>query len=132
VIGGLLLEQFWWGSMFLLGVPIMLLLLIAAPLLLPEYRDSKAEKMDLASVGLFLAAILPIVYGLKEFAKAGALEWLPVALLLFGGFVAVWFVRRQQTLTSPLLDIALLRNRTFSATLGMIFSKLFLFIYIIT
>ncbi|TNJ63663.1 MFS transporter [Paenibacillus hemerocallicola] len=102
LIGGLLLEQFWWGSVFLLGVPIMLLLLIAAPLLLPEYRDSKAEKMDLASVGLFLAAILPIVYGLKEFAKAGALEWQPVALLLFGGLVAVWFVRRQQTLTSPL------------------------------
>jgi DHA2 family multidrug resistance protein-like MFS transporter len=121
LIGGLLLEQFWWGSVFLLGVPIMLLLLIAAPLLLPEYRDSKAEKMDLASVGLFLAAILPIVYGLKELAKAGALEWQPVALLLFGGLVAVWFVRRQQTLTSPLLDIALLRNRTFSATLGMIF-----------
>jgi MFS transporter, DHA2 family, multidrug resistance protein len=71
VIGGVLLQSFWWGSAFLLGVPVMVVLLIAGPLLLPEYRDGTAGRLDLSSVGLSLAAILPVIYGLKEIAKDG-------------------------------------------------------------
>ncbi|WP_433065978.1 MFS transporter [Dactylosporangium sp. CS-033363] len=94
VVGGLLLEHFWWGSAFLLGVPPMLLLLILGPLLLPEQRHPGAGRFDLPSVGLSLAAILPAVYGIKELARDG---WhpLPGAALLLGLTLAVVFVRRQ-------------------------------------
>jgi DHA2 family multidrug resistance protein-like MFS transporter len=62
LVGGVLLSNFWWGSVFLLGVPVMALLLVAGPMLLPEYRDDSAGRLDLTSVALSLAAILPIVY----------------------------------------------------------------------
>src|SRR5258705_74755 len=69
LVGGLLLEHFWWGSAFLLGVPFMVLLLVTGPFLLPEYRPTRPEHpLDLASVALSLAAILPVIYGLKTLA----------------------------------------------------------------
>jgi DHA2 family multidrug resistance protein-like MFS transporter len=117
IVGGALLESFWWGSVFLLGVPAMVLLLVLGPILLPEYRDTEAGRLDLASVGLSLLAILPLIYGLKELAKAG---WNAVPLLAIGvglGF-GIAFVRRQRTLADPLLDLKLFGNRTFSVALG--------------
>jgi DHA2 family multidrug resistance protein-like MFS transporter len=113
VVGGAMLELFWWGSVFLLGVPIMALLLVTAPVLLPEYRDDDAGRLDLASVVLSLAAILPVIYGLKEIAKDGV-SLMPVLAVVAGLLVGALFVRRQRTLDSPLLDFGLFRNRTFS------------------
>jgi DHA2 family multidrug resistance protein-like MFS transporter len=63
LLGGVLLEYFWWGSVFLLAVPVMVLLLIVGPILLPEYRDPQAGRLDIASALLSLAAILPVIYG---------------------------------------------------------------------
>src|SRR5690606_38690000 len=71
VVGGVLLQHFWWGSVFCMNVPVLAVLLIACPLLLPEFRDENAGRIDLVSVALSLAAILPVVYGLKELAKHG-------------------------------------------------------------
>src|SRR5215210_4139161 len=71
LVGGILLERFWWGSAFLLGIPFMALLLAVGPVLLPEYRDESAGRLDLRSVALSLAAILPAIYGLKELARHG-------------------------------------------------------------
>jgi DHA2 family multidrug resistance protein-like MFS transporter len=118
IIGGALLEHFWWGSAFLMGVPVMAVLLVAGPLLLPEYRAPGAGRLDPASVALSLAAILPVIYGLKELAKNG---WqpVPVAAMVAGAALGVLFVRRQGRLASPLLDLSLFRNRTFSTALGM-------------
>ncbi|MEU0805304.1 MFS transporter [Streptomyces sp. NPDC005970] len=116
VVGGAMLEYFWWGSVFLLGVPIMALLLVAGPLLLPEYRDEDAGRLDLASVALSLAAILPVIYGLKEIAKDGV-SAVPGLALVVGLVVAVVFVRRQRTLASPLLDFRLFANPTFRTAL---------------
>ncbi|MGI5350436.1 MFS transporter [Streptomyces sp. CA-250714] len=116
VIGGMLLENFWWGSVFLLGVPVMLLLLVTAPFLLPEYRDAHAGRLDLVSVGLSLAAAIPVIYGMKELAKEG-LEPLPVAALVAGAAFGLLFVRRQRTLTAPLLDLRLFTDRTFTSAL---------------
>ncbi|WP_434094014.1 MFS transporter [Nonomuraea pusilla] len=116
VVGGAMLEFFWWGSVFLLGVPIMALLLLAGPVLLPESRDRDAGRLDLASVVLSLAAILPVVYGLKEIAKDGA-SAVPVLALVVGLAVAVVFVRRQRGLDSPLLDFRLFGNATFRTAL---------------
>ncbi|WP_431040513.1 MFS transporter [Streptomyces sp. P1-3] len=118
VLGGLLLQAFWWGSVFLLGVPVMILLLVTAPVLLPEYRDTRAGRLDPTSVVLSLAAILPIIYGIKELAKDG-LAALPVAALTGGLLLGVLFVHRQSRLASPLLDVTLFRNRSFSAALGI-------------
>ncbi|MGW8489076.1 MFS transporter [Streptomyces sp. NPDC055886] len=118
VLGGVLLQTFWWGSVFLLGVPVMLLLLVAAPVLLPEYREPRAGRLDPASVVLSLAAVLPVVYGIKELA-AGGPALLPVVLLAAGPVFGVLFVRRQSGLADPLLDVTLFRNRSFSAALGI-------------
>ncbi|MFD1940159.1 MFS transporter [Nonomuraea mangrovi] len=116
VVGGVLLEFFWWGSVFLLGVPVMLILLIAAPILLPEYKDPDGGKLDLLSVVLSLAAILPIVYGLKELTRHGW-EPLPLVAVVVGAAVGALFVRRQRNLTHPLLDLGLFRSGAFTAAL---------------
>jgi MFS transporter, DHA2 family, multidrug resistance protein len=124
LVGGLLLDSFWWGSVFLLGVPAMLLLLVLGPVLLPEYRDENAGRVDLPSVALSLAAILPAIYGLKELARTG---WhpLPAAALVFGVGVGAVFVARQRSLEDPLLDLRLFANRTFAAAMtGMMFGTL--------
>jgi DHA2 family multidrug resistance protein-like MFS transporter len=112
----LLLERFGWGSAFLMGVPVMLVLLLTAPMLLPEYRDPAGGPLELTSVILSLSAILPTIYGIKELARDG---WhpLPVAAIALGGLVGVVFVRRQRGLAHPLLDLRLFANRAFSATL---------------
>lgn len=122
VVGGALLGLFWWGSVFLLSVPIMVLLLVTAPALLPEYRDQDAGRLDLTSVALSLAAILPIIYGLKELAQSGPALW-PVLALVVGLLIGVLFVWRQRTLPSPLLDLRMFGNRTFTTALvTMLFS----------
>ncbi|WP_166355972.1 MFS transporter [Phytoactinopolyspora limicola] len=118
VVGGVLLEWFWWGSVFLLGVPVMVLLLMLGPVLLPEYRNPDAGRVDVVSVALSLGAILPLIYGLKELAKDG-LALAPVALIIAGGALGVVFARRQLRLRDPLLDLRLFTNRSFSAALGI-------------
>jgi DHA2 family multidrug resistance protein-like MFS transporter len=116
--GGLLLQTFWWGAAFLLGVPVMLLLLIAGPLLLPEARDTSAGRLDLASVALSLGAVLPVVDGLKELAAGGGTVTALVALVA-GASVGVVFVRRQLRLDDPLLDLRLFRRRAVAWALGL-------------
>ena len=118
LVGGALLEHFWWGSAFLLGVPIMALLLVAAPLLLPEFRDSDAGRLDLTSVAMSLATILPVIYGLKELARQG-LEPAYGAAIVVGVIFGAVFLHRQRRLNSPLLDLELFRNRSFSAAIGI-------------
>jgi len=117
LIGGVLLNHFWWGSAFLLGVPVMVLLLILGPLLLPEHHSLEAARLDLASVVLFLATILPIIYGLKELARNGW-QLLPIGAIVAGLAVGAIFLRRQEKLTQPLLDLRLFRNRSFSIALS--------------
>jgi DHA2 family multidrug resistance protein-like MFS transporter len=119
VVGGAMLENFWWGSVFLLGVPAMLLLLVAGPKLLPEYSNPAAGRVDLPSVALSMATILPIIWGLKEIAKSG-LQPVPIAAIVVGIVLGVAFVRRQRRLASPLLDLRLFSTRSFSIALGII------------
>src|SRR5690606_30059499 len=120
LVGGVLLEYFWWGSVFLIAVPVMLLLLAVGPVLLPEYRDPKAGRLDLLSAGMSLAAVLPIIYGLKKLAESG--PSITAALFIAAGLiVAALFVRRQRNLVGtpqgPMLDLRLFSNRAFSAAL---------------
>jgi DHA2 family multidrug resistance protein-like MFS transporter len=117
LIGGILLQYFWWGSVFLIGVPVMLLLLALGPVLLPEFRDPKAGRLDLFSAAMSLAAVLSVIYGLKRVAEDG-LAWLPALSIVAGLVLGVAFLRRQRTLTDPLIDIRLFRIPAFSASLA--------------
>lgn len=119
VVGGALLDHFWWGSTFLLAVPVAAVLLVAAPLLIPEYRAPHSGRFDLMSVVLSLVAILPVVYAVKRFAKDGP-DAAALAGALVGAVFAVVFVRRQGRLANPLLDVRLFADRTFSAALGVL------------
>jgi DHA2 family multidrug resistance protein-like MFS transporter len=116
LLGGLLLQWFWWGSVFLLAVPVMALLLVFGPLLLPEYRDPGAGRPDLRSAGMSLVAVLLVVYGLKQLAEGGV-AWLALLAIAAGLAVGAGFVRRQRALADPLLDLRLFRIPTFRAAL---------------
>lgn len=107
IVGGALLEHFWWGSVFLLGVPVMLLLLIAGPLLLPEHRDPTAGRPDAASVVLIIATMLLVTFGIKELSAYGPAP-IPVLAAILGVTLGIAFVRRQRRLPDPLLDLRLL------------------------
>lgn len=117
LVGGLLLENFWWGSVFLLGVPVMGLLLVVGPLLLPEYRDPNPGRFDLFSAALSLAAVLLVIFGLKQIAQDG-LGWMPAVFVTAGLLTGVVFVQRQRTLDDPLIDLRLFRVPAFSASLA--------------
>ena len=114
--GGLLLQWFHWGSVFLAAVPVMLLLLLLGPSLLPEYRDPQAGHLDLPSVGLSLGTVLPLIWGLKQLAESGA-GLAAFAALLFGLGMGAVFIRRQGRLDYPLLDLSLFHRAAFSAAL---------------
>jgi DHA2 family multidrug resistance protein-like MFS transporter len=118
LLGGILLERFWWGSAFLLGVPVMVVLLVAGPFLLPEFRDPDAGRLDLRSSALSLAAVLPVIYGLKQIAQDG-LGWLPIVPIVVGLFLGAMFLRRQRRLADPLIDVRLFRMPAFSASLAI-------------
>lgn len=116
VLGGIMLEQFWWGSVFLLALPVMALLLILGPIVLPEYKAPDAGRLDLVSAGMSLVAILSVIFGLKQIAQDG-FGPLPVGTIVLGLAVGVLFVRRQFSLADPMIDVRLFRIPAFSASL---------------
>ncbi|MGV0835293.1 MFS transporter [Mycolicibacterium thermoresistibile] len=119
VIGGVLVDRFWWGAAFLLAVPVAAVVLLGAHALLPEYVDPQAGRLDLGSVALSLLAILPAIYAIKHGAVHGV-DVPAVAGVALAGVSAVVFVRRQRRLSSPLLDVTLFANRAFSAALSVL------------
>ncbi len=118
IVGGLLIEYFWWGSVFLIAVPPMLLLLVIGPLLLPEYKAPNAGRIDLASALLSLFAVLGVIYGVKRWAEAGlGLE--AVAAMAAGAILVLVFIRRQAKLPDPMVDLAMFKIPAFSAALAI-------------
>ncbi len=117
LVGGLLLEYFWWGSVFLIGVPVMLILLGAGLRLLPEYRDPNPGKFDLLSAGMSLVAVLAVIYGLKLVAEHG-FGVVAITSVILGVVIGILFVQRQRKLTDPLIDLRLFRVPAFSASLA--------------
>jgi DHA2 family multidrug resistance protein-like MFS transporter len=118
VLSGFLLAHFWWGSVFLINLPVMIALVLIAPILLPEYRNPRAGRFDLSGSALSLAAVLPVVYGIKHGAidGFGAAQFGSIAL---GLALAVLFVQRQRTAAQPMLDLAMFRNRGFGGSLAV-------------
>jgi MFS transporter, DHA2 family, multidrug resistance protein len=117
LVGGALLEHFWWGSAFLVAVPVMVLLLIVGPLLLPEYRDPGAGRPDAPSALLSLAAVLAVIYGVKQIAAVGP-DPLPIGSVAVGIGLGLVFVRRQQLLLDPLVDLGLFRSAALNVALA--------------
>ena len=115
VIGGWLLEHFWWGSVFLINVPVMLVLLVAGPFLLPEARDPDPGRFDPLSALLSLAAVLPVVYGIKRASEHGV-DGIAALSALTGLLLGLVFVRRQRASPEPMLDLELFANRAFTAS----------------
>lgn len=116
IVGGFLLEHFAWGSVFLIAVPVLIPLLIAAPILVPESRDPNPGKIDVISIVLSMGTMIPVVYAIKLFAvdgpTIGAVAW-----AVSGVVLGVFFVRRQLRASSPMLDMALFRKGTFSGAI---------------
>ena len=117
VVGGLMLEFFWWGSVFLLALPVMALLLVLGPILLPEFKNPDAGRVDPLSVVLSLSAVLATIYGLKQIAQDG-FSWVPALAIVVGVGLGGAFVHRQRVIAEPMLDLALFRSRRFSASLA--------------
>ncbi|MBT3151960.1 MFS transporter [Streptomyces sp. CHD11] len=113
VLGGLLLEHFWWGSVFLINLPVMAVLVVVGAKLLPESRTAHPGPWDMSSVVLSLAGMIGVVYAVKETASHG-FTWPALAAGLVGAAALYGFVRRQLLLPAPLLDMRLFRHRGFS------------------
>ena len=124
IVGGWLLEHFWWGSIFLINVPVLVVLLVVAPFVLPESRNPGSARLDPLSVVLSVVSMLPFVFGIKKLASDG-LSPLGVASLLLGVALGVLFVRRQTRSNSPLLEVGLFKNRVFSASVLANFMAVF-------
>ncbi|WP_017584450.1 MFS transporter [Nocardiopsis valliformis] len=114
IVGGGLLEFFGWGSVFLINVPIILALLVAGVLVLPEYRAERPDPLDTLSVLLSFTAVLPLVWAIKTTAEELALSPAGGAALLFGLLTGAVFVLRQRRLAVPLVDVSLFANRRFT------------------
>ncbi|RKE23220.1 MFS transporter [Streptomyces sp. TLI_171] len=115
LVGGVLLEHFWWGSVFLLNLPVMVLLLVLGAWLLPESRDPRPGRWDMLSVLLSMAGVIGVVFGVKEFAAHGVEQWTTPVVFVLGAAALVLFVRRQLRLETPLLEVRLFRNPRFTA-----------------
>ncbi len=116
VLAGVLLERFWWGSVFLVAVPVMVALLALGPVLLPEFRDPAAARVDAASVVLSLACVLSVVFGVKRAAQDG-LDVTAAVAIATGLALGRAFVVRQRRDTAW-IDLALFRRRAFSTPLA--------------
>jgi DHA2 family multidrug resistance protein-like MFS transporter len=124
ILGGLMLEFFWWGSVFLLALPVMAALLILGPRILPEYKDPTAGRLDVPSAAMAITAILALIYGLKEIAAYG-LSSVALASVVLGLVVGALWVARQRRLEDPMIDIGLFRDRVFDTALGINFLAVF-------
>jgi len=124
VLSGVLLNHFWWGSVFLINVPFMVLLLALAPVLVPEFRAPQAGRFDLISSVLSFGAVLPTIYGIKEIAASG-IDFSRCLWIAVGVAVGAAFIVRQARSSAPMIDVRMFRCRGFTGSVGMNLVALF-------
>ncbi|WP_226345464.1 MFS transporter [Agilicoccus flavus] len=126
IVGGWLLDHYAWGSIFLFTLPLIAVLLVAGPFLLPESRRRGGGRIDVPGVVMSLLAMVPFVFGIKEFALHGP-SALAFGMLALGVVVGVAFARRQLALAEPLLDVRLFTHPVFTASIVGNFFSIFAF-----
>ncbi|PYI40298.1 MFS transporter [Arthrobacter psychrolactophilus] len=134
IVGGFILEHFWWGAVFLMSVPVLVPFLILAPIFVPESKDPNPGKIDLWSIALSFGAMIPAIFGIKEIAQSG-LSVINLALIVVGVGLGVVFVRRQQRRTNPMMDVSLFKNPVFSGSVSANLLSIFAlvgFLYFVT
>jgi MFS transporter, DHA2 family, multidrug resistance protein len=117
LVGGLMLQFFWWGSVFLVSVPVMVLIMVVGPRLLPEYKAENAGLPDVLSAALSMVTVLGVIFGLKEIAAHGPSAHAVTAIVV-GAAAGLAFARRQQTLAEPFIDLSLFRVPAFASVLA--------------
>ncbi|MGI5163411.1 MFS transporter [Spirillospora sp. CA-253888] len=116
VVGGALLDHFWWGSVFLVNVPIMLVVLAAGLAVLPESRDPAPGRLDLPSVPLSAVGIVGLVYAVKEAAAHGPWRAEVGIAALAGAVGLALFAVRQRRVAHPLIDVRLFGRIAFTGS----------------
>lgn len=135
VLGGVLLDHFWWGSIFIVNVPVVAVALLAAPRLVPESRDPSSRRIDWLGAGLSGVGLIALVWAVIEAPSKG---WGSAAVLVALGLAVgslLAFVVWQRRATEPLLDVRLFRNVRFTAaslTIMVLFFALFGFLFLST
>lgn len=115
VVGGLLLEYFWWGSVFLINVPVVLVALAASGVLLTRRAGDKSRPWDLVGSIQVMVGLVGMTYAIKEAGRRDP-SWEMAGLALVIGLVAMaLFIRRQRRSAAPLIDFSLFANPRFSA-----------------
>ena len=118
VIGGVLLNHFWWGSVFLINVPVMLLLILSGSVLLIESRDPAPKRLDLLSLLLVEVGLFGAVYAIQTGGHDGFTQDKVLATAAVGALALLLFGLRQVRIPNPLIDLPLLRNRAFAGSVG--------------
>ena len=135
VVGGWLLERFWWGSIFLVNVPIILIAMIAAYWLVPESKDADAARIDIVGGILSIAGLATLLYGIIEAPEAGWLDPVTVTAFVVGlGLIGAFILWERRT-PDPMLRIDFFRNPRFSAgaaSISLVFFALFGSIFLLT
>ncbi|WP_315915245.1 MFS transporter [Arthrobacter sp. lap29] len=134
IVGGFILEHFWWGAVFLMSVPVLIPLLILAPIFVPESKDPNPGTIDVWSILLSFGTMVPTIFGIKEIAQSG-LSVINVALIVVGLGLGVVFVRRQMRRANPMMDVSLFKNPVFSGSVSANLLSIFAlvgFLYFIT
>lgn len=121
VLGGFLVQHFWWGSVFLINIPLMALILPVGRWLLPESRGGGDGPWDVLGALMAAAGVLGAVFGVKRLGAGGSLlDIKTVGPLLLGGLLLALFVRRQKRREHPLIDIRMFGRAAFSTSVGCI------------
>jgi DHA2 family multidrug resistance protein-like MFS transporter len=121
VLGGFLVEHFWWGSVFLINIPLMAVMLILGLVLLPESRGSAEGPWDVLGAVAAALGVLGMVLGMKRLGGgASPLDAAAFVPLLAGAALLVWFIRRQRRREHPLIDVRMFERPAFSTSVGCI------------
>jgi EmrB/QacA subfamily drug resistance transporter len=135
VIGGWLLEHFWWGSVFLVNVPVVAVAILAGWPLVPESRDPRATPLDLVGAGLSIAALVTLVYGIIEAPENGWTDPLTLGAFGIAAVLSVAFIWWERRVEHPMLRMEFFRNPRFSAAsaaITLVFFALFGSIFLLT